>query len=617
MISGKEFRKQLGVHRWAYGVLWRVNRFYTVGLILCGFLAGMTPVLLFMSLRGLIDDQLSNQGKGVQNWLFLLMWVGIAEAVVGLAHKLFRNLLRERALVEINELILRRSLLRPVSFFEQSKSVNQLEKIKSNSAERLVELVGRNSQIIASLIQIVTISVMLARIEPLILVVVPPCFLPYLWFQLRLGSKMSEDIQERAKDRRRIGYFVGLLTLPQSVAETRLLGISDHLISQFRAALSTKRDEEAQKDFKQFIGGSLFSILCTILFVGLIYRMLMRPGGAAVGLGSIVFFAASSIRLRKSLEDATHSLAAIADHQVYAASLKQFIDGKDDETPIAKTPLETADGIRTETTEQAASFRSEICFENVSFRYEGQEHLALSDVSFTIHPGETIAIVGENGSGKSTLVKLIAGIYKPESGTIRIDGRSLADHDMDDLYQKIAFVFQDFGRYNVTLLENVAYGNWAKYSKESEADLVAELQPSIARVGLEKELTKMPKGLQTVLGRTFGEYEPSGGVWQKIALARAFAKKAPILIMDEPSSAIDARAEFELFGRISDLSEGRTTVLISHRFSTVSMATRIFVIDRGRLVEEGNHADLMKLNGRYAMLYNYHKKLHGEGGVND
>jgi ATP-binding cassette subfamily B protein len=495
--------------------------------------------------------------------------------------------------------------------------MNQLEKIKSNSAERLVELVGRNSQIIASLIQIVTISVMLARIEPLILVVVPPCFLPYLWFQLRLGSKMSEDIQERAKDRRRIGYFVGLLTLPQSVAETRLLGISDHLISQFRAALSTKRDEEAQKDFKQFIGGSLFSILCTILFVGLIYRMLMRPGGATVGLGSIVFFAASSIRLRKSLEDATHSLAAIADHQVYAASLKQFIDGKDDETPIAKTPLETADGIRTETTEQAASFRSEICFENVSFRYEGQEHLALSDVSFTIHPGETIAIVGENGSGKSTLVKLIAGIYKPESGTIRIDGRSLADHDMDDLYQKIAFVFQDFGRYNVTLLENVAYGNWAKYSKESEADLVAELQPSIARVGLEKELTKMPKGLQTVLGRTFGEYEPSGGVWQKIALARAFAKKAPILIMDEPSSAIDARAEFELFGRISDLSEGRTTVLISHRFSTVSMATRIFVIDRGRLVEEGNHADLMKLNGRYAMLYNYHKKLHGEGGVND
>jgi ATP-binding cassette subfamily B protein len=428
---------------------------------------------------------------------------------------------------------------------------------------------------------------------------------------------MSEDIQERAKDRRRIGYFVGLLTLPQSVAETRLLGISDHLISQFRAALSSKRDEEAQKDFKQFIGGSLFSILCTILFVGLIYRMLMRPGGATVGLGSIVFFAASSIRLRKSLEDATHSLAAIADHQVYAASLKQFIDGKDDETPIAKTPLETADGIRTETTEQSASFRSEICFENVSFRYEGQEQLALTDVSFTIHPGETIAIVGENGSGKSTLVKLIAGIYKPESGTIRIDGRSLADHDMDDLYQKIAFVFQDFGRYNVTLLENVAYGNWAKYSKESEADLVAELQPSIARVGLEKELTKMPKGLQTVLGRTFGEYEPSGGVWQKIALARAFAKKAPILIMDEPSSAIDARAEFELFGRISDLSEGRTTVLISHRFSTVSMATRIFVIDRGRLVEEGNHADLMKLNGRYAMLYNYHKKLHGEGGVND
>lgn len=617
MISGKEFYKQLGVHRWAYGVLWRVNRFYTLGLILCGFLSGLTPVLLFMSLRGLIDDQLSNQGKGVQNWLFLLMWVGIVEAVVSLAHKLFRNLLREKAVVEVNEMILRRSLLRPVSFFEQSRSMNQLEKIKSNSAERLVELVGRNSQIIASLLQIVTISVMLARIEPLILVVVPPCFLPYLWFQLRLGSKMSEELQERAKDRRRVGYFVGLLTSPHSVAETRLLGISDHLISQFRAALSTKRDEEAKKDIKQFIGGSLFSILCTILFVGLIWRMLMRPDGATVGLGSIVFFAASAIRLRKSLEDATYSLAAIADHQVYTASLKHFIDDADDDKPTDKTPLDTADGILTESTEQAKSFRSEISFENVSFRYEGQEQVALSDVSFTIHPGETIAIVGENGSGKSTLVKLIAGIYKPESGTIRIDGRSLTEHDMDDLYQKIAFVFQDFGRYNTTFIENVAYGNWAKYANDSETDLAAKLQASIARVGLEKDLAKMPNGLQTVLGRTFGEYEPSGGVWQKIALARAFAKEAPILIMDEPSSAIDARAEFELFGRISDLSEGRTTVLISHRFSTVSMANRIFVIDRGRLVEEGNHADLMKLNGRYAMLYNYHKKLHGEGGGDD
>lgn len=617
MISSKEFYKQLGVHRWAYSVLWRVNRFYTLGLVLCGFLSGLTPVLLFMSLRGLIDDQLSNQGKGVQSWLFLLMWVGIVEAVVSLAHKLFRNLLRERAVVEVNEMILRRSLLRPVSFFEQSGSMNQLEKIKSNSAERLVELVGRNSQIIASLLQIVSISVMLARIEPLILVVVPPCFLPYLWFQLRLGSKTSADIQGRAQDRRRVGYFVGLLTSPQSVAETRLLGISDHLISQFRAALSTKRDEEAQKDIKQFIGGSLFSILCTILFVGLIWRMLMRREGVTVGLGSIVFFAASAIRLRKSLEDATHSLAAIADHQVYVASLKHFIDDADDDKTTARTPLETADGILTQTAEQAKSFKSEICFENVSFRYEGQKQLALSDVSFTIHPGETIAIVGENGSGKSTLVKLIAGIYTPESGTIRIDGRSLNDHDMDDLYQKIAFVFQDFGRYNTTFIENVAYGNWAKYAKESETDLSEKLQSSIARVGLEKDLAKMPNGLQTILGRTFGEYEPSGGVWQKIALARAFAKEAPILIMDEPSSAIDARAEFELFGRISDLSEGRTTVLISHRFSTVSMANRIFVIDRGRLVEQGNHADLMKLNGRYAMLYNYHRKLHGEGGGDD
>jgi ATP-binding cassette subfamily B protein len=234
-------------------------------------------------------------------------------------------------------------------------------------------------------------------------------------------------------------------------------------------------------------------------------------------------------------------------------------------------------------------------------------------MTFTIRAGETIAIVGENGSGKSTLVKLIAGIYRPDTGNILISGQPLESGNLDYFYQKIAFVFQDFGRYSTTLLENVAYGNWAKYSSETDRQRLEELAPVISQAGLEKDLARMPQGEETVLGKQFGAYEPSGGVWQKIALARAFARQAPILIMDEPSSAIDARAEYELFGRIGRLSEGRTTILISHRFSTVSMASRIFVIDRGQLVEEGSHEQLMAMNGRYAMLYNYHKKLHGEG----
>jgi ATP-binding cassette subfamily B protein len=600
MISWKEFARQFEVHRWTYGVLWKVQPWYTFGLVVCGVLSGITPVLLFLALRGLIDDRHQSGGKYTEQWLLFLMTVGIVEAVISLALKLFRNLLRERAIVDINEMILKASVMQPVSFFENNKSMNRLEKIKSNSAERLVELIGRNSQLLACILQILTISILLARLEPLILFVVPPCFIPYLWYQLQLGPQTSKEIHERAQDRRRVGYFVGLLTSPSSVAETRLLGISEHLINNFRGALTANRDQEVSKSVRQFAGGAVFSILCTVMFVWLIYRMLHGRGEEGVSLGGIVFFAGAAIRLRKSLEDATACLASIADHMVYVSSVKNYLTSSAEATTTSSTPLRE-------------DFYPEIRFENVSFSYQGQEKPALDKVTFTIRAGETIAIVGENGSGKSTLVKLIAGIYRPDTGNILISGQPLESGNLDYFYQKIAFVFQDFGRYSTTLLENVAYGNWAKYSSETDRQRLEELAPVISQAGLEKDLARMPQGEETVLGKQFGAYEPSGGVWQKIALARAFARQAPILIMDEPSSAIDARAEYELFGRIGRLSEGRTTILISHRFSTVSMASRIFVIDRGQLVEEGSHEQLMAMNGRYAMLYNYHKKLHGEG----
>ncbi|MFN7730604.1 MAG: ABC transporter ATP-binding protein [Pirellula sp.] len=596
MISLKDLMRQFEIHRWTYGVLWKVQPWYTLGLVACGFLAGITPVLLFVALRGLIDDQHVYGGKNTQHWLLLLMTVGIVEAVISLALKLFRNLLRERAIVDVNAMILKASISKPVAFFENPSALNRLEKIKSNSGERLVELIGRNSHVLASILQVITISVMLARIEPLILVVVPPCFIPYLWYQLQLGTSTSKELNERAQDRRRVGYFVGLLTSPNSLAETRLLGISDHLISKFRGALSVNRDEATSKNIRQFVGGAVFSVFCTVLFVWLIYRMLHGRGDDVVSLGGVVFFAGAAIRLRKSLEDATSSLAAIADHLVYASSVKSYLASSAESAPKPSIhPVET--------------FFPEIRFDNVSFRYPGQEHPALDNISFRIHPGETIAIVGENGSGKSTLVKLIAGIYRPESGGISISGQPLDQNNMEPFYRKIAFVFQDFGRYSTTLLENVAYGNWAKLASATDDQRHEELAPAFTQAGLEKDLARMPQGENTVLGKHFGAYEPSGGVWQKIALARAFARRAPILIMDEPTSAIDARAEYELFRKIRSLSEGRTTILISHRFSTVSMASRIFVIDRGRLVEEGSHEELLAMDGRYAMLYNHHKKL--------
>lgn len=590
-------REQLSVQRWTYAQLWSIQPWYTLGMAVCSLLAGLTPVVLFVSLRGLIDDQLIAQGRNAPYWLSLLLIVGIVEATVSLAHKLFRNLLREVALVEMNDRILKGSLNYPIAFFEQRDSQNLIEKIKSNSVERMVDMVGRNSQVISSIIQIVTMSAMLARIEPLVLLVIPPCFLPYLWYQLRLESRNSKEIQQRALERRQVGYFVGLLTSPHSVAETRVLGISDYLIGLFRKNITAKRDQGIAKSLSQFFGGVLFALVCTVLFVGLIAKILYGHRSDGTSLGSIVFFAAASIRLRKSLEDASAAIASIFEHIVHVSHLRSFLVG-------AKNPQSTAER------EKEPPFYPEIRFQNVSFGYEGQDRDAIQNVSFTIHPGETIAIVGENGSGKSTLVKLIAGIYQPRSGEIQISGRNIQTYSSETLYEKFAFVFQDFSKYNASLKENLAYGNWKVFSQELGNSAWQKLEPSAQLAGLLQELQKMPEAQDTVLGKAFGRYEPSGGVWQRIALARAFVRNAPLLIMDEPTSAIDARAEYELFKAIAKLSDNRTTILISHRFSTVSMASRIFVMDGGCLVESGSHSELMSLNGRYAMLYNYHRSLH-------
>jgi ATP-binding cassette subfamily B protein len=244
--------------------------------------------------------------------------------------------------------------------------------------------------------------------------------------------------------------------------------------------------------------------------------------------------------------------------------------------------------------------------ENVEFAYPGSSRLVLRGVSLEIEPGEIVALVGENGSGKTTLVKLIARLYHADRGRITLDGRDIETLEMESLHRRIAFVFQSFGRYEATARDNIAYGDWEKCL--DDPDRVEE----IARVaGVHEMLLSMPEGYDTMLGRTFGTFDLSGGQWQKLAMARAFARQAALLILDEASASLDARAEYELFVRARELARGRTTILISHRFSTVSMADRILVMDQGRIVESGSHRELLRRGGHYAKLYGLHQQQMG------
>jgi len=250
-----------------------------------------------------------------------------------------------------------------------------------------------------------------------------------------------------------------------------------------------------------------------------------------------------------------------------------------------------------------AQAKGEIAFRNVSFAYPGSEKLALSNVSFDIQPGETVAVVGKNGAGKTTLAKLLARFYDPDVGSICFDGMDLRAYALDSLYRHIAPVFQKPVHYEATLSENIAYGNSGALLHEPEQIVRIGQSAGIAPIA-----EQLPHGYETSLGRRFGAYDLSEGQWQQIALARALARDATLLILDEPTANVDAAAEHQLFQRFRRLAQGKTTILISHRFSTVQMADRIIVLDQGKVVEVGSHQELIAREGYYAALYGSHHR---------
>jgi ATP-binding cassette subfamily B protein len=416
-------------------------------------------------------------------------------------------------------------------------------------------------------------------------------------FQWKISRQYYEDEFRRATKYRWKRYYTTLLTKRDVVPETKLLNLGPIIIERYRQFMSEFRDVNRKRHLRSFVGGSLFAGLTILAVYGMFWRVVHKVLAGVLSVGDVAIFGVAALRLRNALESVVLASASGLTNALQVAHLRAFLEV----TPVIKRTQGRTSGID----------RGAVDVSNVTFTYPGATTPTLVDLSLHIEPGEIVAVVGRNGAGKTTLVHLLARFYDPQQGRISIDGVDLRDLSQEYLHDRIGFVFQHPGRYEASVRENIAYGKWSKLLNNGNGvEVIAQ------RAGIDPLIRRLPRGYETELGREFGETNLSGGQWQQIAIARALARDAALLILDEPAASLDAEAEYELFCSSRRLAEGRTTILISHRFSTVSMADRILVMDRGHLVESGTHTGLLAKNGYYATLYSFQQRQM-EMGISD
>jgi ATP-binding cassette, subfamily B, bacterial len=578
--------------RWALKLTWTTNRVLTVALVGIYFLQSILFAAQALATRGVIDTAVGQLRTGsvvlrpMLAWLTLAFVATLADGLNRLAQDYSSRRLEDDLNLELNSMILIHTAELDVSFFESPSSQDVLFRAKQNAAGSLSRFVGGTLNVISNLIQILSLLAIVVAIEPLILIVIVVAAVPYMRFQWSLTQNRYGLERSRATKRRWTQYFVSSLTDSGSVPEAKILDLAPMMIKKFRAMMTEFRDQDRGLLIRSTRAAAIFSGFATTAIYALFARVALRVLRGTSTMGDLAIFGAAAARLRLTVEVEISSIASLLEQMLNISNLQELLAAK---PLIVSTAAPTS----------PQQYRGEIEFEKVSFTYNSSTQPALQDISLKVRAGETLAIVGENGSGKTTLVKLMVRFYDPTAGCVRIDGQDLKNIDPKDLQSRIAFVFQNFGRYEASVAENISYGDWRNLADDD----AAQIERIATEAGIDEMIRRLPAGYQTLVGRQFGGYDLSIGQWQRVALARAFARHASIVILDEPTSNLDAQAEYELFMRCRALARGRTTILVSHRFSTLRIADRIVVMERGRIVEVGSHDELLRNAGHYTRLY--------------
>jgi ATP-binding cassette subfamily B protein len=528
-----------------------------------------------------------NTGTLAHIWQLVGIELGLAilSDILGRLNTLCDSLLGDRFTDLVSVRLMRHATELDLASFEDPVFYDKLERARRQTNGRLT-LLSSLLNMGQDTLTLISLSAGLIVFSPwlmaLLIAAVIPAFLGETHF-----TKLTYSVHfQWTPQRRMLDYLRYLGASAQSAKEVKIFGLGRHLAQRYHQLSSDIYNENKKIAIKRASVGSALNVVSTGGYYGAYVVVLARTLTGGISIGTFTFLTNAFARSRMYIERILSGFNDISEQAIFLQDLFEFFEMK---PSIRSVPMAIP---------APRPIREGFEFRNVNFSYAGSERQVVQNINFRLYPGEKVALIGENGAGKTTLVKLLARLYDPTAGQILLDGHDLREYDVEDLRREIGVIFQDYMRYDMLIRENIGFGKIESLNDHPRME-------TAARKSLAKSLiSRFPDTYDQMVGRRFeGGVDLSGGEWQKLALARAYMRDAQLLILDEPTATLDARAEYEVFQRFSELTKGRTAVLISHRFSTVRMADRILVLAGGEIQEHGTHEQLVALGGRYAELF--------------
>jgi ATP-binding cassette, subfamily B, bacterial len=548
------------------------------------------PVAIGIIGRFIIDgvNQLRMHQPLPQNFWWLVgaeLAVAVLMGVLSRTVDYFDNLLADRYTHHVSVEVMRQAAALDVTVYEDPVFYDRLERARVQATDRLA-MIQQMGRLIQQSVTAIAFSAVLIRYSPFLLFLLVAGILPAFLGESHFAFLTYAKNFRQTPLKRQMDYLRQVGGSKEASKELKLFNLSNYLTDRFRELSKEIYEENVALNRRRLFWGGLLAIVGQLGYYAAYALSIYRTIQGRYTIGDLTLITTAIMQAMSNIQQVFSTASGVADQALFLTDLLAFFEMK----PKVQSK---ANGMRVPRPVQRG-----FEFRNVSFSYPGTTRRVLSDFNFTLAPGQRVALIGENGQGKTTVVKLITRLYDPTEGQILLDGVDLREYDLVDLHSEIGVIFQDFMRYEMTARENITVGRIEVPHTAEEVEFAAE--KSLAST----VVAKLKGGYDQMLGRRFeGGVDLSGGEWQKLALARAYLRDAQLLILDEPTASLDARSELEVFERFAELTYGKMALLISHRFSTVRMADRIVVLEGGQLVEEGSHAQLMALGGRYAEMF--------------